>query len=100
MMSSPLAASEVQRLIDVLTQAVRYQQAGDAEQAEHLYRTALRWHPSCPEAHHNLGVVCQAQGRLQEAIAAYQESLRLKPDYAEAHYNLGVARQAQGDLDA
>ena len=99
-MSSQLAASEVQRLIEVLTQAVRSQQAGDVEQAERLYRTALRWHLSCPEAHHNLGVVCQAQGRLQEAIAAYQESLRLQPDYAEAHYNLGVAWQAQVHLDA
>jgi predicted O-linked N-acetylglucosamine transferase (SPINDLY family) len=55
--------------------------------------------PDYAEAHNNLGIVLNEQGRLDEAIASYGRALALKPDYAEAHSNRGNALKDQGRLD-
>ncbi len=47
--------------------------------------------PDFAEAHSNLGIIRQAQGKLPEAVACYERALALKPDYADAHNNLGNA---------
>src|SRR5262249_10876190 len=44
-----------------------------------------------PEAHHNLGNVLMAKGRLDEAIDEYREAIRIQRDYPEAHCNLSNA---------
>ncbi|MEG3961743.1 tetratricopeptide repeat protein, partial [Microcoleus sp. S36b_A2] len=51
------------------------------------------------EAHRNLGLALQQQGRLDEAIAAYRPAIQINPNDAEAHRNLGLALQQQGRLD-
>ena len=60
---------------------------------------ALELKPDYAEAHNNLGVAFEDQGKLDEAVACYRRALELKPDYAEAHNNLGDALQGQGKLD-
>jgi tetratricopeptide (TPR) repeat protein len=42
-----------------------------------------------PEAHYNLGIALEQNGRIDEAITRYQEAVQEKPDYAEAYYMLG-----------
>ena len=60
---------------------------------------ALSINPDYAEAHSNLGMALQKQGKLDDAIQSYQRALNINPDYAEAHKNLGVALQDQGKLD-
>ncbi|MGE3536952.1 MAG: tetratricopeptide repeat protein [Candidatus Tectimicrobiota bacterium] len=99
-MPACLSPAATQVLVDLLSQALQYHMRGQLSQAERLYRTALRWDPTCPEAHHNLGVVYQGQGHTEAALQCYQEAIRLQPDYAAAHYNAGVLWQARGHYEA
>ena len=55
--------------------------------------------PQDAEAHNNLGVLLQEQGKLYEAEKSHRKAIELKPDYAEAHYNLGVLLQEGERLD-
>jgi tetratricopeptide (TPR) repeat protein len=50
-----------------------------------------------PEAHYNLGVTLERQGRDAEARAAYQRALDGKP-FKQAAVNLGVMLEKAGDL--
>ena len=51
-----------------------------------------------PEAHYNLGVALEAQGRLDEARAEYERARALKPGLRQAAVNLGVLLEKAGDL--
>ena len=51
-----------------------------------------------PDAHNNLGIALQEQGKLEEAISAFEKSLSINPNYADAYYNMGIALQKQGNL--
>lgn len=51
-----------------------------------------------PEAHFNLGVALEAQGRLDEARAEYERARALKPGLRQAAVNLGVLLEKAGDL--
>ena len=62
---------------------------GNLEDAGNCYRKALILNPDYPDAHYNLGVALQDEGKLEEAVLSYQKALELKPKYPEAHNNLG-----------
>ncbi len=49
------------------------------------------------EAHHNLGVALEGQGKLGEARAEYDRARELKPTLRQAAVNLGVLLEKQGD---
>jgi Flp pilus assembly protein TadD len=49
------------------------------------------------EAHHNLGVALEGQGKLGEARAEYERARELKPGLRQAAVNLGVVLEKQGD---
>jgi tetratricopeptide (TPR) repeat protein len=51
------------------------------------------------EAHNNLGVSLQKQGRLEEAEASFRQAIVLKPDYAGAHRKLGGTLHELSNLD-
>lgn len=51
-----------------------------------------------PEAHYNLGVALEAQGRTDEARAEYERARALKPGLRQASVNLGVLLEKAGDL--
>ncbi len=72
---------------------------GDQAAAEAAYRRAKAVRPDYAEAHYNLGVLLQQQGRLAEAESAYQQALAAKPDYAESYANLGALLQEQARPD-
>ena len=44
--------------------------------------------PDFAEAHSNLGIALQEQGKLDEGVAAYRQAISIKPDFAEAFSNL------------
>lgn len=50
------------------------------------------------EAHFNLGVTLEAQGRIDEARAEYERARVLKPGLRQAAVNLGVLLERAGDL--
>ncbi|MCX6618883.1 MAG: tetratricopeptide repeat protein, partial [Acidobacteria bacterium] len=70
--------------------ALAYQQDGQRDKAERLYRQL----PQYAESWNNLGVILKNAGREQEAQQAFEQALRLNPQLAEAALNLG--RPAQG----
>jgi tetratricopeptide (TPR) repeat protein len=49
------------------------------------------------EAHHNLGVALEAQGKGSEARDAYRRALALKPGLRQSAVNLGVLLEKDGD---
>lgn len=69
--------------------AVAYQQSGDINKAERLYRGV----PVFAESWNNLGVILKSAGKDQEARQAFEKALQLDPGLAEAALNLGRAPQ-------
>jgi tetratricopeptide (TPR) repeat protein len=56
--------------------------AGDVAEAERLYRAALARAPGDADAHWNLAIALQRQGRPAEALEHYREGARLDPRLA------------------
>ena len=67
-----------------------------AAAAEAAFARGLALNPIGAEAHYNLGVALQKQGRHNDAARAYQRALAFAPDLADAHFNMGVVFQESG----
>ncbi len=65
--------------------AFAYQQDGQPEKAERLYRVL----PQFAESWNNLGVILKNAGKAAEAKQAFERALQLDPALAEAALNLG-----------
>lgn len=74
---------------EVLAQAVQSHRQGRLDEAESLYRRALRRDPRCVDALHFLGVLTSQRGRHAEADELIRQALALNPRYADAWNNLG-----------
>jgi len=61
---------------------------------------AVKYGPSDPVAHLNLGNALGRAGLLQEAAASYRRALALRPELVEALNNLADVELEQGDLEA
>ena len=68
-------------------------------EAVRTYGQALELDPGASDAHNNLGMTWDAQGREDEAAAEFSEAVRLKPGFELAHFNLGNALSRLGKLD-
>jgi FkbM family methyltransferase len=79
--------------------AVRQQNAGDARQAEALYRQVLARAPGHADAHFNLGIVLQAQGRADDALECYFRALKMKRHAHPVYSRLGQVFHDLGWLD-
>jgi tetratricopeptide (TPR) repeat protein len=94
-LGSPLARDELLQLGRApardLFLAISYQQGGDSEDAEWLYRSIPRY----PQSWNNLGVLLKERGKTQEAQQAFEHALRIEPGMPEALFNLG--RGAEGE---
>lgn len=62
-----------------------YQQDGQSEKAERIYREL----PQFGESWNNLGVILKIQGKDKEARQAFEKALQLDPSLSEATLNLG-----------
>jgi tetratricopeptide (TPR) repeat protein len=63
---------------------------GRLEQAERVYREALRAQGDDPVVLYDLGVLLEDQGRRREAMQVYETALRQDPRFADCHYNLAL----------
>ncbi|HZT81840.1 MAG TPA: tetratricopeptide repeat protein [Gemmataceae bacterium] len=71
-------------------------QVGYWYNGETLWAHALAVNPENPEAHVNVGSVCQRDGKLAEAERHFRAALGISPAYAEAHCRLGIVLEMQG----
>lgn len=89
--SSPATLANFQSLSPTperdLLLAVGYQQAGQTDAAERLYRNLTQF----PQTWNNLGVLLKERGKEPEARRAFERALAADPALAEAALNLGRA---------
>jgi hypothetical protein len=71
---------------DVLKRAYDAAEAGDAEQAEQLYRILVKHAPGGPGSA-NLAYLLSEAGRVEEAEAVFQQGLAGTPDYDPLRWN-------------
>lgn len=83
----------------LFSEALRYHQCGEFEQAERLYRETMRIDPRHSHALHLLGVVAMQQGRHDESIENIRRALELDSTSAQIHNNLAAALRARGDYE-
>jgi len=69
---------------------------GDVDEAEGLFREALKYNPRFPQAHYQLGVLLEHRGKIDEATAELVKAAELDPEYADPHYALMRIYQRQG----
>ena len=81
-----------------LQSGIRAHQQGKLDQAETLYREALKHDGSNISAIYNLGLVEQTRGRDDKAVTWYLLAIALDQNYAPALFNLAVIRTNKGDL--
>jgi tetratricopeptide (TPR) repeat protein len=79
--------------------ATQAMHAGDLEAAGESFAALTKTSPAFAEAHFNLGLVREEQGRFEEAIASFQRALALKPRMHGANLFLGVAELRLNRLD-
>jgi DNA-binding transcriptional MerR regulator len=65
-----------------------HHEAGRLEEAQRVYREALRECEPDATLFFNFGVLLEDSSRYDEAIDAYQQALGADPDFADAHFNL------------
>lgn len=85
---------EISGLINI---AVIYGQNGRFAEAEQLLREAVLRRPDKADAHWNLAVALDAQGRKDESMTEVRETLKLDPRYPAA---VAVMNQAAGETGA
>lgn len=80
-----------QRAHALVTQGIQCAQADKLEEAEALFREAVRLHPDWSDAQNSLGVALARRKRFAEALPCFRAALSLGPESAEVHNNLGNA---------
>jgi tetratricopeptide (TPR) repeat protein len=65
--------------------ASAHRDTNEFAEAVQTYQHALRLNPASREAHYNLGLTWQAQGRAREAAAEFEQAASLGPNRADAH---------------
>lgn len=83
----------------VFQQASEAMQRGDLNAAGDGFATAAKLAPAFAEAHFNLGLVREEQGRLEEAIASFEKALKLKPRLHGANLFLALAHYKLNQFD-
>jgi glutathione synthase/RimK-type ligase-like ATP-grasp enzyme len=71
--------------------------AQSADEAEIVFREAVRRHPGDAASHTNLAFACARRGDRAAARAAYETALRLDPTSALAHHGLAAVLAALGE---
>ena len=91
-----MPASRAFKISKSLQAAVKHLQAGQLQQAEHIFRKVLVVDPNNATVNHLLGVISHQVGQNDEATHLIRKAIRCKPDYVEAHSDLGIVLQELG----
>src|ERR1700694_5785459 len=73
-------------------------QQNNFEDAERLFRQAIKVNNKSAEAHQYIGFALTGLKQTETAIQAYKKALAIRPSFPEAHNNLGHALQVLGRL--
>jgi tetratricopeptide (TPR) repeat protein len=95
----PLRAQVPPQVSEVFRQASEAMQRGNLNVAGDGFEAAANAAPAFAEAHFNLGLVREEQGRFDEAIASFQKALAVKPRMHGANLFLGIAYFRLNQLD-
>jgi len=90
-LARPLCSQVESAASEIFRQASEAMQRGNLNVAGDGFEAAARAAPAFAEAHFNLGLVREEQGRFEEAIASFQKALALKPRLHGANLFLGIA---------
>ena len=82
---SPTQQSVSLTVEQTLQQAINHHQAGQLQDAEHLYRAILQTYPKHPHANHNLGMLAMQLGKTATGISHLKAALEANPNQA-AHW--------------
>jgi Flp pilus assembly protein TadD len=74
------------------------EKCGAADQAQAMYREALKQDPGRADACARLGVLCDQQGNFEEANAWHRKAAAAQPKNADFQCNLGYSLYLQGNL--
>ena len=80
---------------ETITTARGYQQAGQIEAAEQIYRQILELQPAHADALHLLGVASYQKQQFEDAAKHIRRAIEVQPDRSEFHTNLGNVFQSQ-----
>jgi protein O-mannosyl-transferase len=67
-------------------------------EAVQTYGQALQLNPRSSDAHHNLALTWQAQGRASEALAEFEQAARLDPNRADTWTQMGFLYASQNRM--
>ena len=98
-LGEPLCAQMASDASEIFRQASEAMQRGNLNVAGDGFEAAAKAAPAFAEAHFNLGLVREEQGRFDEASASFQKALALKPRLHGANLFLGIAYFRLNQLD-
>jgi tetratricopeptide (TPR) repeat protein len=98
-LSSSLAVAQTADINQRFRQATQEMRSGQLDAAAEGFAAVAAAAPDFAEAHFNLGLVREEQGRNEEAIASLQKALALKPHLHGANLFLGVAEYRLNQFD-
>jgi tetratricopeptide (TPR) repeat protein len=99
LVARPSHAQISSHVADQFRQASEAMHSGNLDQAAAGFSAVVKQSPSFAEAHFNLGLVNEEQGRQKEAIANFEKALSLKPRLHGANLFLGLAHYKLNQFD-
>ena len=96
---SAVASSQTASIEERFHEATEAMRAGHLDEAGDKFAEIAKDSPSFAEAHLNLGLIREEQGRNEEAIASLQKALGLKPRLRGANLFLAIARYRLNHFD-
>jgi Tfp pilus assembly protein PilF len=89
---------EHERALELVNEAMRYQMAGELNDAIRLYRKSIAVCPTA-DAYTYLGWTYSFQGKIDEAIAECNTAIAIDPDFGNPYNDIGVYLIEQEKLD-